>query len=91
MRQQIQYIISIFNNIGHPGILLMIKGNSSWPEIKNALITGRKALEPPDLSVRVFSNEDARTPEVISGKGVVWKGASACVRCGVPKRVTYKC
>ena len=54
MRQKMHDIIAISNSVGHPDIFITMTCNPHWPEIQEALLTGRRADERPDLCDRVF-------------------------------------
>lgn len=54
MHMKMHDIIDISNSIGFPDVFLIIKCNSNWSEIVNALVPGQKASDRPDICSRAF-------------------------------------
>jgi hypothetical protein len=54
MQQHLQDTLAINHFYEGRGLFVTITANPSWPEIKDALLSGQTASNRPDLVVRVF-------------------------------------
>lgn len=54
MRQQLQGMIAISNNLGHPDLFLTVTCNPKWPKISDYLLPNQRAHDRSDIIARVF-------------------------------------
>jgi hypothetical protein len=83
--------MALVRRFGKPDIFLTMTCNPNWDEIKCELYPGQTPQDHPDLVVRVFRAKLQELKDRLLKKGYPWKGADACLCCGVLKKGSTAC